>query len=583
MVDYDESHGSDCGRWGDKDNRGNLWDHHHLYQDDRRHFSMHRFMQMGPKSLVGGESPEDAENWLECIEVFFREFWCTEEQNMETIEFLVEGRARQWWKFTSAPFFAARGTTTWIEFGTAFQKLYFTPTLRQTKASELLSLHQGTMTIDEYQQKFFELLSYCPEISTSTKMKYNMFLQGLSPKIHDRVAVDDDMNYEGLVSRCHQVEDSLRLNRSFLSSSRTNSSLGPRIQSFKNQGVSSYSSSSGSGGVHHFGKKKGQGQCATCGGRHPTDKCRRSGAFFRCGEIGNMKRDCPQATGASTFGSGSHPSVPQRQVFALSQDLIQQENEDVIADTFLLCGLPTFVLMDTGASHSFISARFVKHYRLPYIPLDVVLSVSTPTGHSDLAKHLVLGYKLEFECSQLLANLMVLAMEDFDFSALRAGQALEACGEGYFIHVIDTSIGRKPVEESPIVFEYLDVFLDEIQGFPPIREGTSMYSKIDLQSGYHQLRVPDVDISKTTFCTRYGHYDFLVMPFGLTNSPAVFMDLMNRVFRDYLDKFVVVFIDDILVYSCSVDEHAHHLRLVLQILREKQLYVKFSKCEFWID
>ncbi|KAG8491584.1 hypothetical protein CXB51_014656 [Gossypium anomalum] len=113
-------------------------------------------------------------------------------------------------------------------------------------------------------------------------------------------------------------------------------------------------------------------------------------------------------------------------------------------------------------------------------------------------------------------------------------------------------------------------------------KGASVFSKIDLRSGYYQLRVRDSDIPKTAFRTRYGHYEFLVMPFGLTNAPAVFMDLMNRIFRQYLDWFVVVFIDDILVYSRDETEHAEHLRLVLQILRDKQLYAKFSKCEFWL-
>jgi hypothetical protein len=110
--------------------------------------------------------------------------------------------------------------------------------------------------------------------------------------------------------------------------------------------------------------------------------------------------------------------------------------------------------------------------------------------------------------------------------------------------------------------------------------GASVFSKIDLRSGYHQLRIQPSDISKTTFIIKYGLYEFTVMSFGLTNALTFFMNLMNSVFMDYLDKFVVVFIDDILIYSQSEEEHASHLRMVLQRLREDQLYAKLSKCEF---
>ena len=121
----------------------------------------------------------------------------------------------------------------------------------------------------------------------------------------------------------------------------------------------------------------------------------------------------------------------------------------------------------------------------------------------------------------------------------------------------------------------IDDLFDQLQG-------ASVFSKLDLRSGFHQVRVRAEDVQKTAFRTRYGHFEFLVMPFGVTNAPAIFLDLMNRVFSPYLDSFVVVFLDDILVYSRSLEEHAEHLRIVLQTLRDNQLFAKLSKCQFWL-
>ncbi|GJT18891.1 putative reverse transcriptase domain-containing protein [Tanacetum coccineum] len=138
--------------------------------------------------------------------------------------------------------------------------------------------------------------------------------------------------------------------------------------------------------------------------------------------------------------------------------------------------------------------------------------------------------------------------------------------------------GATSVEKSPYRWHLLNRGV-----FGQLKDSkTKFFSKIDLRSGYHQLRVHEDDIPKTAFRTRYGHFEFTVMPFGLTNAPAVFMDLMNRVCRPYLDKFVIVFIDDILIYSKTREEHVEHLRLVLGLLKKEKLYAKFSKCEFWL-
>ncbi|GJT74092.1 reverse transcriptase domain-containing protein [Tanacetum coccineum] len=147
--------------------------------------------------------------------------------------------------------------------------------------------------------------------------------------------------------------------------------------------------------------------------------------------------------------------------------------------------------------------------------------------------------------------------------------------DGSFRMCIDYRELNKLTVKNRYPLPRIDDLFDQLQG-------SSVYSKIDLRSGYHQLRVRDEDIPKTAFRTRYGHYEFQVMPFGLTNAPAVFMDLMNRVCKPYLDKFVIVFIDDILIYSRNEEEHANHLRIILELLRKEKLYAKFSKCDFWI-
>ncbi|GJS62362.1 putative reverse transcriptase domain-containing protein [Tanacetum coccineum] len=199
----------------------------------------------------------------------------------------------------------------------------------------------------------------------------------------------------------------------------------------------------------------------------------------------------------------------------------------------------------------------------------------------------------------------------------------------------EDKLEEKRLEDVSIVRDFLEVFLEDLPGIPPTRRGTirpsslhwgasvllvkkkdglfrmcidyrelnkltiknrypllriddlfdqlqvlRVYYKINLRSGYHQLRVREDDILNTEFRTRYGHYEFQVMPFRLTNAPAIFMDLMNRVCKLYLDKFMIVFINDILIYSKNQEEHEEHLKLILELLKKEELYAKFSKCEF---
>ncbi|GKF26166.1 putative reverse transcriptase domain-containing protein, partial [Tanacetum coccineum] len=147
--------------------------------------------------------------------------------------------------------------------------------------------------------------------------------------------------------------------------------------------------------------------------------------------------------------------------------------------------------------------------------------------------------------------------------------------DGSFRMCIDYRELNKLTMKNRYPLPRIDNLFDQLQG-------SSVYFKIDLRSGYHQLWVREEDIPKTAFRTRYGHYEFQVMPFGLTNAPAVFMDLMSRVCKPFLDKFVIIFIDDILIYSKNKKEHEEHLKAILEFLKKEELYAKFSKCEFWL-
>ncbi|GKB31786.1 putative reverse transcriptase domain-containing protein [Tanacetum coccineum] len=167
----------------------------------------------------------------------------------------------------------------------------------------------------------------------------------------------------------------------------------------------------------------------------------------------------------------------------------------------------------------------------------------------------------------------------------------------------ETVTSEKRIEDVPVVRDFPEVFPKDFPGLPPMRQvefhielipGVAPVARAPYrlapaemkelaESGYHQLRVREEDILKTAFRTRYGHYEFQVMPFGLTNALAVFMDLMNRVCKPYLDKFVIVFIDHILIYSRNKKEHDKHLKTILEMLKKEELYAKFSKCEFWIN
>ncbi|GJZ90365.1 putative reverse transcriptase domain-containing protein [Tanacetum coccineum] len=257
------------------------------------------------------------------------------------------------------------------------------------------------------------------------------------------------------------------------------------------------------------------------------------GVCFECGGTDHFKAACPrldqaQRPGekrtnqamANNGGQGHGNNDNQARGRAFMLGAKEaRQNPNIVTGTFTLNNHYAITLLDSGADYSFVSTTFIHLLGIEPSNLGVVGSTQRTPGQRELN------------------NL--------------------------------TIKNRYPLPRIDDLFNQL--------------QESQYFSKIDLRSEYHQLRVHNDDIPKTAFRTRYGHFEFTVMPFGLTNAPTVFMDLMNRVCRPYLDKFVIVFIDDILIYCKTWEEHEVHLGLVLELLKKGKLYAKFSKCEFWLQ
>ncbi|GJR07491.1 putative reverse transcriptase domain-containing protein [Tanacetum coccineum] len=257
---------------------------------------------------------------------------------------------------------------------------------------------------------------------------------------------------------------------------------------------------------------------------------------------------------------------------------------NVVPGTFLLNNHYASILLDTGADRSFISTTFSSLINIAPTPLENCYDVELADGKLVGIDTIIRGYTLNFLDHPFNIELMPVELGSFDviigmdcsngresrLIVISCSKAQEHMAKGCQVFLAQISAKKeedkseaKQIKDVPIVRDFCEVFPEELPG-------------------YHQLRVREQDISKTAFRTRYGHYEFQVMLFGLTNAPAVFMDLMNRVSKPYLDKFVIVFIDDILIYSKDEKEHEEHLKVILELLKKEKLYAKFSKCEFWI-
>ncbi|KAK2452132.1 hypothetical protein QL285_011125 [Trifolium repens] len=673
---------------------------------------LERFLKNNPQSFKGGYNPEGAQKWLEGMEKIFGAMRCSEVQKVTLGTYMLQDDANYWWKNASQRLGYDGAVITWDIFKREFLIKYFPTDVRNRKVVEFMVLKQGNLSVAEYATKFEDLCRFCPHYNTveAEGDKCVKFESGLRPDLKQLVGILEIRNFANLVNKSNICDLDGKAKTSYYKEMNDKRGKGQdrgKPYDKKNKGKVGGSGEKG---------KNANDKCFKCGALgHRSYDCPKGDRCFRCGEFGHKVDACKKKVTCFNCGEEGHkspeckkPKKTTGKVFALSGDGAEQV-DNLIRGTCFIYDTPLIAIVDTGATHSFISFECMKRLNIPVSEMLGCMEIETPASGSvttqlvcrkcpvtvfgksfdmDLVciplsgidvifgMNWLIFNRVHINCCEKVITFPKLEEESKLMSGKEVKESLLEHGELFVMFAslkIENEVG---IKELPVVQEFPDVFPEDVSDMPPEREveftidlvpgtspismapyrmsaselselkkqleellekkfirpsvspwgapvllvkkkdgsmrlcidyrrlnqvtiknkyplpriddlmdqlvGACVFSKIDLRSGYHQIRVKAEDIQKTAFRTRYGHYEYSVMPFGVTNAPGVFMEYMNRIFHSYLDKFVVVFIDDILVYSKTEEEHAEHLRIVLRTLQEKKLYAKLSKCEFWL-
>nr|XP_027090296.1 uncharacterized protein LOC113711331 [Coffea arabica] len=532
------------------------------------------------------------------------------------------------------------------------------------------------MSVAEYEIQFTKLSRFAPELIATEQRRVRRFVQGLNVELQESLAAVRIDTFPDAVERAQRVEvaraqvKSFQAKKRFAPSSSREPTYGNTPPANVGRGTGGVTSpgaprgalARGTGARNAGGRNNGtrggpigrvQPRNTSQGGRaiipqmtcayckkpgHTMDDCwKRQGKGLKCGSSEHQISGCPKMQEGTTSNArpntsgGSRPTVPAR-VYAIGDQPVPDSSE-VVEGTLPIFHRLAKVLIDPGATHSFVNPSFMSGIDVQPVRLPFDLEVRTPMGNKNVITSL--AYKnCEFWIGErkMLVDLISLDIKGYDviigmdfldhyhakldcrakvvefcipgeatlrldvkgrlassamISGIRARKMLSKGAQGFLAFLINAPSDQVKLEDVPVVREFPDVFPEELRTLPPEREvefkidlmpGTAPISKTPYRMApaeLKELKIQLQDLLEKGFVKE-------IMPFGLTNAPAAFMDLMQRIFKKYLDQFVVVFIDDILIYSKTREEHAKHLEVVLQILREHKLYAKFSKCEFWL-
>ncbi|GJX35703.1 putative reverse transcriptase domain-containing protein [Tanacetum coccineum] len=411
--------------------------------------------------------------------------------------------------------------------------------------------------IEGYDNRFHELALMCPDLVTLERNKIERYVRGFPERVKVNVTSSKHANLHEAINMARElVEQAIQAKAT-------------RIRETKGRGYAQNSPLCNKCRLHHFGLCH-----LKCG---------------KCHRIRHHETNC-------------RARAPAANAYVMRTEDPQQ-NPNVVTGTFLINDHYASILFDSGAEKTFVSTAFTPFIDIAPAALDTSYEVELEDGKLGsfdviIGMDWLSNHQAEIVCFEKIVHI-----------PKPSGVTLKIQGEKPEIDQKTLSCiktGERKIEDIPIIRDfpekkdgalrmcidyrelnkltiknrYLFLIIDDL--FDQL-QGACYFSKIDILRGYHQLRVHEADILKTAFRTRYGHFEFTVMPLGLTNAPLNFMDLINRVCKPYLDKFVIVFIDDILIYSKSKEEHKVHLKLILELLKKEKLHAKFSKCEFWLQ
>ncbi|GJU88323.1 putative reverse transcriptase domain-containing protein [Tanacetum coccineum] len=426
--------------------------------------------------------------------------------------------------------------------------------------TELWNLKVKGTNVIGYNQRFQELALWCVRMFPGESDKIERYVGRLPDMIHGNIVASKPKTMQEAVEMATELMD-----KKVITMAERQAENKRKIEntSRNNQSQQQQNKREHWQGLYCRDWGTGTGQKPTC---------------FECGVQGHFRRECPKLKNNKNHGNQVGNDRAPAKVYVVGHAGTNPDSNTMTAH------VTTKEVEDKSEKKRLEDVPIVQNFPevfpedLPGLPLtrQVEFQIDLIPGAAPVARapYRLAHYKMK-ELSEKLKELSDKGFIRPSSSPWGALVLFVKKKDGSFRMCIDYWELNKLTVKNRYPLPRIDDLFDQLQG-------SSVYSKIDLRSGYHQLRVREEDIPKTAFRTRYGHYEFQVMPFGLTNAPAVFMDLMNRVCKPYLDKFMIVFIDDILIYSKNKQEHEEHLKLILELLKKEELYAKFSNCEFWI-